>query len=320
MDVLVLIVGLALILYGANLLTDGSAALAQRFGVSEFVIGLTVVAIGTSMPELVVSVVSALRGSADMAVGNVVGSNLFNTLLIIGITALISPLPLFGRNLWRDVPFGILAAAILWIMTADALFFGTDGRISRIEGLVLFGCFVGFIFYTIYSSRSEASVPETDGRVQPRKKIIWILLSVVGGLAGLIWGGNLFLDSAVSIARKLGVSDSVIAITLMAGGTSLPELAACGVAAVKGKAQMAMGNVIGSNISNIFLILGVSATITPLQLGDILPFDILMLVISSALLFVAAFTFKKKEVDRIEGLLFILLYVAYIVWLMKRDI
>ena len=318
MDVVILIVGLALILYGANILTDGSAALAQRFGVSEFVIGLTIVAIGTSMPELVVSVASALRGSADMAVGNVVGSNLFNTLLIIGITALISPLSLFGRNLWRDVPFGILAAAILWIVTADALFFGTDGCISRPEGIILFSCFIGFMIYSLYSSRGEEGDFETSGGGHPRKKMIWILLSVVGGLAGLIWGGNLFLDSAVSIAHKLGVSDSVIAITLMAGGTSLPELAACVVAAAKGKAQMALGNVIGSNISNIFLILGVSAAITPLQLGDILPFDILMLVISSALLFVAAFTFKKKEIGRIEGILFILFYAAYIIWLVRR--
>ena len=250
MNVILLIVGLVLILVGANYLTDGSAALARRFNISEFIVGLTIVAIGTSTPELVVSVISALHGSGEMAIGNVTGSNLFNGLLILGITTLIRPVPLTSDNIKKDIPLGILASIVLLVVCCDVLL-GSDLRnnIGRDEGIILLLLFVVFISYTIFSAKA----PEVEEAAEEQKPMpIWLMLiMIVGGLAALVFGGNLFQTSAVEVARALGVSESMIAITLLAGGTSLPELAASAVSAFKGKSEMAMGNVLGSNISNI---------------------------------------------------------------------
>lgn len=314
MNVILLIVGLALILVGANYLTDGSAALARRFNISEFIVGLTIVAIGTSTPELVVSVISALHGSGDMAIGNVTGSNLFNGLLILGITTLIRPVPLTSDNIKKDIPLGILASIVLLVVCCDVLL-GSDLRnnIGRDEGIILLLLFVIFISYTIFSAKA----PEVEEAAEEQKPMpIWLMLiMIVGGLAALVFGGNLFQTSAVEVARALGVSESMIAITLLAGGTSLPELAASAVSAVKGKAEMAMGNVLGSNISNIFLVLGASATITPLSLGGITMVDLLAVLGASILLWITAFSFKRNKIDRPEAVILIVAYIAYI-WYM----
>ena len=314
MNVILLIVGLVLILVGANYLTDGSAALARRFNISEFIVGLTIVAIGTSTPELVVSVISALHGSGEMAIGNVTGSNLFNGLLILGITTLIRPVPLTSDNIKKDIPLGILASIVMVVVCCDVLL-GSDLRnnIGRDEGIILLLLFVIFISYTIFSAKA----PEVEEAAEEQKPMpIWLMLIMIaGGLAGLVFGGNLFQTSAVEVARSLGVSESMIAITLLAGGTSLPELAASAVSAFKGKSEMAMGNVLGSNISNIFLVLGASATITPLSLGGITMVDLLTVLGASILLWITAFSFKRNKIDRPEAVILIVAYIAYI-WYM----
>lgn len=315
MDILLLIVGLGLILAGANFLTDGSAALAQRFRVPEFIIGLTVVAVGTSTPELVVSVLSAIAGKSDVAIGNVVGSNIFNVFVILGVCALIRPLPLTAGNIRRDIPFGVITSLLLLALASDSFFrTGAADRIGRIDGVAMLLLYMALMWYTIRSTKR----PETPAAESKPGMAGWLMAAmIVGGLAGLVFGGEMFLRSATSIARSLGISESVIAITLVAGGTSLPELASSLVSLFKGKADMALGNVIGSNIANILLILGVSATIHPLSMGGITVWDLLMVALSSVLLFLAAFTFKRRAIDRWEGAIFLAIYVAYIGYLIR---
>lgn len=321
MDIFLLILGLALILGGANFLTDGSAALAQRFRVPEFIVGLTIVAVGTSTPELVVSVLSAAAGNSDVAIGNIVGSNIFNVFLILGVCALIAPLPLTGGNIRRDLPFLTAVSVLLLLLTSDRLLgLGEMDAIGRIDGIVMLLLYIALIRYTIRAERrTAAQATQTTQTEKPqRSRSLWlIVVMIAGGLAGLIFGGELFLDSATAIARALGVSESVIAITLVAGGTSLPELASSVVSLLKGKSEMALGNVIGSNIANILLILGLSATIHPLTLGGITRIDLLTVLLSSLLLFVTAFTFRRKAVDRWEGAIFLVIYALYIGYLVR---
>lgn len=343
-DILILIAGLALILLGANYLVDGASAIAKRWGISEFVIGMTIVGIGTSTPEMVVSFLSAAQGNADIAVGNVMGSNIFNILMILGITALIRPIPLTGNNIKKDIPFALLAAGALIFVGSDIMLDGAPANIiSRTDGLMLLSLFGVFMAYTIYSSQTSAGLaqqsaagisqnnattPLPDSSTTPlpdssegeiKQRPIWLaLIMVVGGLAGLIYGGNLFVASATALAKMLGVSDAVIAVTIMAGGTSLPELASCVVAAMKKNADLALGNVIGSNVSNIFLILGGSAVIHPLATNNIGQYDYATLVLASILLFFTAFTFKKRTLDRMEGAIFVLLYIGYIILTLSK--
>ncbi len=320
-DVLLLVAGLALILFGANFLVDGASAIAKKFGISEFIIGMTIVGIGTSTPEMVVSFLSAAQGNADIAVGNIIGSNIFNILMILGITALISPVPLTSNNIKKDIPFALLASFVLVAAGSDILLDGAlENIISRTEGIMLLALFGVFIAYTIYSSESTDNT-QTEETPTIKRKPMWLsIIMVIGGLAGLVIGGEFFVRSASAIAKMLGVSDAVIAITIMAGGTSLPELASCVVAAAKKNTDLALGNVVGSNIANIFLILGGSALIHPLGMSNIGQIDMGMLMISAILLFVTAFSFKRKTIDRIEGVLFILLYIASIVFIIKNGI
>ena len=317
MDILLLIVGLELILAGANFLTDGSAALAQRFRVPEFIIGLTVVAVGTSTPELVVSVLSAIGGQSDVAIGNVVGSNIFNVFVILGVCALIRPVPLTAGNIRRDIPFGVLVSLLLLALAQDSLLCkGAADRIGRLDGAAMLALYILLMWYTIRKTKRPEATAPTEGSKAPMAAWLTAVM-IVGGLAGLVFGGEMFLRSATSIARSLGVSESVIAITLVAGGTSLPELASSLVSLFKGKAEMALGNVIGSNIANILLILGVSATIHPLSMGGITVWDLLMVLLSPVVVFLAAFTFKRKAIDRWEGALFVAIYAVYIWYLIR---
>lgn len=318
MDVVLLILGLALILVGANYLTDGSAAVAQRFHVPEFIIGLTIVAVGTSTPELVVSVMSAIQGHSDIAVGNIVGSNLFNVFLILGLCALIAPLALTRSTIRRDIPIGVAASLLLLLFSCEAsLHIGSQNLIARWEGVVMVSLYILLMSYTVRLARKEQGAT-TEAEEQKRPMSIWLsAVMIVGGLCGLIFGGELFINNATALARRMGISESVIAITLVAGGTSLPELASSVVSLLKGKADMALGNVVGSNIANILLILGVSATIHPLTLGGITLFDILMVLLSSVLLFISAFTFRRRALDRWEAVIFLVIYIAYI-WIVVR--
>lgn len=296
-----------MILIGANYMTDGAAALAARLNVSEFIIGLTIVAIGTSAPEMVVSIISAMNGSGDIAVGNVVGSNIFNTLLILGICAVVRPVALTQRNIFRDIPLGIVASLVLLLVS-----FG--GEITRWFGLLLLVLYIGVIIYSIRSSRP--SIEEVEAAESTPKMALWLaLVMVVGGLATLIYGGDLLLENAISIAHRYSIPDNVIAITMLAGGTSMPELAASLVSLIKGKSDIALGNVIGSNIANILLVLGASASISPLTLGAVTNIDMGVVLLSSVLLFLAAFTFQRREIDRIEGVLFLAIFFGYIYYL-----
>lgn len=313
-----MIVGLGLILAGANFLTDGSAALAQRFRVPEFIIGLTVVAVGTSTPELVVSVLSAIGGQSDVAIGNVVGSNIFNVFVILGVCALIRPVPLTAGNIRRDIPFGVLVSLLLLALAQDSLLCkGAADRIGRLDGAAMLALYILLMWYTIRKTKRPEATAPTEGSKAPMAAWLTAVM-IVGGLAGLVFGGEMFLRSATSIARSLGVSESVIAITLVAGGTSLPELASSVVSVVKGRPDIALGNVVGSNIANILLILGLCSTVVPLTPGGIDAVTLGAVVLSSLLLFAAAFTFRRRALDRWEGVLFLAIYGAYLWWLLAK--
>lgn len=316
MDIVFIIIGLALVLAGANFLTEGAAAVAEKFHVSEFVIGLTIVAVGTSMPEFVVSSSAAFRGSCDMAIGNVVGSNIFNVFLILGLCALISPLPLTKNNVRFDIPLTFLASFILFAFTSDTLLgTGSVDRIGRIEGAIMFLCYIALMIYTIRTSKQD----NPAGNAEPRMKMWKAAIAIAGGLVALIFGSRMFVDGASELARRMGISEAMIAITLVAGGTSLPELASSVVSIIKGQKGMALGNVLGSNIFNILFILGSCSVIRPLTLGDIDIIDILMVLLSAILPFIFAFTFRGRAINRIEGAAFLLIYAAYMWWLISKQ-
>lgn len=308
MNVLVVLIGLALILSGANYLTDGASALARRFSVSPLVIGLTIVAFGTSAPELTVSVVSALHGSAELAIGNVVGSNLFNILMIVGVTSMVAPIVVTKGTLAKEIPLVILSCLVLLICAGDVwLQTGTANVIDRADGLLMLCFFAIFMGYTFAIARQSEDEEET---VRPLP--LWrCLLSIAGGLAALIYGGGLFVDGSCAIARSLGISESVIGLTLVALGTSLPELATSVVAALKKNPEIAIGNVIGSCLFNVFLVLGASAAISPLPMGNIGSFDLLSLLGASLLLFVAGLYYKERTITRPEGAVMVLAYIVY---------
>ena len=310
-DLLWIVAGLVMILVGSDWLVDGASAIARKYGISEFIIGMTIVGIGTSMPELVSSAISAIGGHGDMALGNVTGSNICNVLLILGVTSLISPIGFTRSNIRKDLPFaiGVSLFLLLILYNGFGLFGGTPG-ISRADARYLLLIFVIFMMDSFKSSKSGAE--EEEVKPMPMGKAI---LFIALGLAGLIFGGRFFVDHTVSIAERFHVSEAFISITLMAVGTSLPELATCVVAALKGKNQLALGNIIGSNIFNIALIIGVSGAISPFQIESISTVDMVMVVASIVMLWLAAFTFKRYKLDRIEGVIFLLAYVGYIAYL-----
>ena len=314
-DFLWIVAGLVMILVGSDWLVDGASGIARKYGISEFIIGMTIVGIGTSMPELVASVISAIGGHGDMAVGNVTGSNICNVLLILGVTALISPIRYTKSNVRKDIPFAIGVSLFLLLVLYNG--FGLTGEmgipgISRIDALFLLLVFAVFMIDSFKSAKQGDDDEEGTKPMSMGKAIVFIAL----GLAGLIFGGQFFVDHTVSIAERFHVSEAFISITLMALGTSLPELATCVVAAIKGKNQLALGNVIGSNIFNISLIIGASAVISPFEIASISTVDMLMVIVAIALLWMAAFTFKKNKLDRVEGVIFLLVYIAYIAYLM----
>ena len=304
-----------MILFGANYLVDGSSSIAKKFGLSEFVIGLTIVGIGTSTPEMVVSFLSAIQGKADMAIGNIVGSNIFNTLMILGVTALIAPLTITKTNHRKDIPLNILVTGLLIILGLNCTIFrfGQDG-LGRIDGIILLGIFAWYLWS---SFKSDSSDSDGESQIKEYSSLVSILF-IIGGLAGLIVGGKLFVNGATELAKALGVSDKFIAITIMAAGTSMPELATCVIAALKGRGQLALGNVLGSNISNILLILGGAAVIKPLSFSGMTPVDLGIVMLSAIMLFFTSYTFKKKELDRVEGAIFILLEVGYMWYLIAH--
>lgn len=313
LQILLLISGLLLILFGANWLVDGSTSIARKTGISEFVIGITIVGIGTSTPEMVVSYFAAFQGQSEIALGNVIGSNIFNILMILGITTLIKPVNMSRENRLKDIPMNILvtgALLILWL--AHSILGIGQNQISRLEGLLMVIAFVAYLWMMFRSGNDNTE--EENEEIKTFSPAMAVIM-IIGGLACLIGGGRVFVNSATAIAHYLNLSEKFIAITIMAAGTSLPELATCIVAARKGRNQMALGNVIGSNISNILLIVGGAALISPLSLSGISYMDFAVVMISSIVLLISAYTFQKERIDRIEGMFFILIEIAYMVWL-----
>ena len=313
-QILLLILGLTLILLGANWLVDGSTSIARKTGMSEFVIGLTIVGIGTSTPEMVVSYISAFQGQPELALGNVIGSNIFNILMILGVTTLISPITMSKDNRLKDIPLNILVTGglmLIWLVHS-VLGVGAN-EISRIEGGLMLAAFAFYLWMMFRSGNSAEEDPqEEETKTFPN----WLaVIMIIGGLGGLIIGGRFFVNSATAIAQYLNLSEKFIAITIMAAGTSLPELATCIVAARKGRNQMALGNVIGSNIANILLIVGGAAVISPLSLASIAWVDFAVMMVASLVLLMSAYSIKRDRIDRREGLLFIIIEAAYMIWL-----
>lgn len=318
MDILLLVGGLLLVLLGANGLTDGAASVAKHFNIPGIVIGLTIVAFGTSAPELTVSVSSALKGNADISIGNVVGSNIFNVLMIVGCTALFAPIVVTRNTLIKEIPLCILSSIVALIIGNDVfLDKGGENVISTTDGLILLCFFAIFLSYTFAIATGGNQQGEED---EIKQLSVWkSVLYIVVGLVGLICGGSLFVDGASGIARSLGVSESVIGLTLVAGGTSLPELATSVVAALKKNPEIAIGNVIGSNLFNVFFVLGCSASITPLHMGGIRSLDLFVLLGASVLLWLFGVFFGKRTITRVEGSILIICYVAYTVYLIYRS-
>ena len=316
LNIIYLILGLTLILAGANYLTDGASLLAKRWGMSDLMIGLTIVAFGTSAPELVISIMSAIEGSSGIAIGNVVGSNLFNVCVIVGITALVAPIKVTKSIMANDIPFVILSAIALLAIGSTALLDSgsTAAVLSRSNGIILLLFFVVFMRYTFASAKSEKTIDSTNNEDSRNvNTALWKYpVFILGGLAVLIFGGDIFVDGATGIASALGVSDAIIGLTIVAAGTSLPELATAVAAALKGKTGMALGNVIGSNIYNIFLVLGCSAIVRPLPFGSIGNTDLIVLVIASILFWVFGWFFKTRTITRSEGAVLLLIYIAFI--------
>ena len=308
------VAGLVLVIMGANWLTKGASALALRFKISELVIGLTIVALGTSLPELVISVSSALRGTPGIALGNVIGSNIFNGLLILGLTAVITPIRFSSKMLSRELPFNLLASVVLLLVSSSILAGTDDGFITQASGLILF-CFLAvFIRYT-FSITNDGGDEEPVEQLSVGKIILFIII----GLAALIFGGNIFVDGATFVARALNISEAVIGITIVSAGSSLPELAVSVNAARKGNVGIALGNVLGSNILNIFFILGCSATITPIALKGFSCVDFYVLLASSLLIYLVARFGGKAIIKRWEGALLVCGYVAYSVYLIMNS-
>lgn len=311
-NILLLLVGLGLVVLGADWLVNGASSIARRAGISEFVIGLTIVGFGTSCPELVVSLSGAIEGNSDISVGNVVGSNIFNVLFILGLTAMVLPVGMTDKNRRIDIPITLGVTILLVILGITGSMSGPV--ISRWEGVLMLLVFSAYLFYC-FKSDSKDEFSETQRATLSITKSIALTLT---GLAGLIFGGDLFVDSATALARLIGVSDKFIAVTILAGGTSLPELATSLVAAIKGKEQLALGNILGSNVFNAMMILGLSSVITPLSFASMTIVDIITLVLSAVLLLIWAYTGRKNRIDRREGAAMLLCYVAYNVFLFSR--
>lgn len=306
-QVLLLIFGIVVVLKSADWLTNGAVGLATKLGISQIVIGLTIVAIGTSMPEFFVSIVSAIKGTPDLAVGNIVGSNIFNVLLIVGVAATVAPIAIQRATVRRDIPIAIVASIMLTFMMLD-------DNISRIDALILFATFIAFIWITLRNSKNDANEKDasTEKVIPTWKSVLFIIF----GLVGLVLGSNIFVDNASSLAHGWGISDAVIGLTIVAGGTSLPELATSAVAARKGDSGIAIGNVLGSNVFNILMILGLTGIISPMHIQNITYIDMAVMVISMALFWL--FSFTKLRVERWEGCVLIACFLGYITWLVSN--
>lgn len=307
------VVGFVLLISGANLLVEGSASIAKKLNISSIVIGLTIVAFGTSAPELIVNIFASVQGITEIAIGNILGSNIVNILLILGVSSIIYPLATKENTVWKEIPLSLLAAILVGVMVNDTLLDGgTFSGLTKIDGIVLIAFFIIFLYYTF--GISKVSGENTDLEIKDMS-YMKSSLYIVGGLLGLVFGGKWIVDGAIKIAEGFNVSQSLIGLTVVAIGTSLPELATSAVAAYKKQSDIAIGNVVGSNIFNIFWILGLSAVINPLPFSKDSVIDIIMTIVASLILFLIMFIGKKHTVERWQGVLMILIYIGYVAYL-----
>ncbi|MBQ6079160.1 MAG: calcium/sodium antiporter [Muribaculaceae bacterium] len=323
MDYLLLIVGLGLLLLAANYLVDSSVAIAQRAKISNFIIGLTIVGIGTSSPELFVSIKSALSDSGDIAMGNVIGSNIANIFLILGVTAIICPFAIERLQRIRDIPFLIFMSLLVMAIANDSIVPGLDSSLNRLDGIVLLLVFIGYMGWVVIQKGKDPKKALQDADEEASSsltgKSLWLLWPIaLASLVLLIYGGNLFLDSAKKLAAAWGMSEAAIAITIVAVGTSLPELVTAVIAASKHNPQLALGNVIGSNLFNLMFILGAASTVKPLYFQSINIIDYTVMIVAAFMLYMVIYTFKKNKFDRVEGIIFFAAYVAYTIYLLVR--
>jgi len=311
-------IGFVFLIKGADLLVDGAASIARSLKVSDLVIGLTVVAFGTSTPELFVNIIASFKGNTDIAIGNVLGSNIANVFLILGVSSIIYPLAVTKGTVWKEIPFSLLAAIALLFMANDQILDRAGASaLTRIDGLIFLCFFSIFIYYTFSIAARVEGIEEHV----PAKQYGWLrsLLCILAGLAGLTIGGKWIVDGAIILAKKLGMSESLIGLTIVAVGTSLPELATSAVAAYKKNVEIAVGNVVGSNIFNIFFVLGISGTIRPLPFQTKNNVDLGVVILSSLMLFFFMFTGKKHSLDRWEGVVCLILYFGYVAFLIVSD-
>ncbi|HEY4617306.1 MAG TPA: calcium/sodium antiporter [Flavobacterium sp.] len=316
MTYFLLIIGFIILIKGADLLVEGASSIAQKLNVSDLVIGLTVVAFGTSAPEMFVNVFASIEGNSNIAIGNILGSNIANIFLILGVSAMIYPLAVKSNTVWKEIPFSLLAAVILGILANDYLIDNkASSELTRSDGLVLLGFFIIFMYY-IFSivKKTEQKLKEESPQMSNFRAVAYILL----GLSGLVLGGSWIVDAAVKIASQFGVSEYLIGLTVVAVGTSLPELATSAMAAYKRNTDIAIGNVVGSNIFNIFWVLGISALIKPLPFQPSGNSEIAMTIVASILLFLVFFVGKKHVLEKWQGALFLLLYAGYTSFLIIR--
>lgn len=313
-EIVLVIVGVALIVAGANFLTDGASAIAKRLHIPQIIIGLTIVAFGTSAPELVVSVIGSIEGSGGIAVGNVIGSNIFNVLCVLGACALVHPVPVKLNTLRFDLPIALVASILLMLVLSDMPLDGMPSLVSRSEALTLLLFGLLFLLYTIVVGKQGGDASETE---EEGRNMHWLLAVVylIGGLAGLVYGGQLFMGNATKIASSLGVSETLIGLTLVAWGTSFPELATSVVAAMKGNTDIAVGNVIGSNLFNIFFVLGIAGTVRPLSNLQFTSLDIWMQLLAMVIALGVALFWGKREIKRAEGGVMLLVFILYNAWI-----
>lgn len=304
---------------GANWLVDGASSIAKRLKVSDLVIGLTIVSFGTSAPELIVSTLSTIDGNPDIAIGNVVGSNIFNVFVILGLSAVVYPISIQSNTVWKEIPLSLLAALVLLVSVNDFYFDGQSvSSLNRIDGFIHLSFFIIFLYYSFYSARNNSDPEPTNTTeqtvVMPLFKSV---IMILGGLIGLFFGGKLLVEGAVEVAKIFEVDDSIIALTIVATGTSVPELATSVVAAYKRNSDIAIGNVVGSNIFNIFLILGVSSLIHPLPFNTVMNVDLFMVVLASVMMLIFTFIGSARRISRWEGVVLVMIYVCYVIYLLK---
>jgi cation:H+ antiporter len=317
LSIVLVLIGFVLLIKGADWMVNGATWLAKKNKIPDLAIGLTIVAFGTSAPELVVNTVASFDAHSDIVLGNIIGSNNFNLFMILGIVGLIFPIAVQSSTVWKEIPISLFAAIMFLVLANGYLFYDTIG-LSRTNGLILIVLFFLFLFYIFKQMKSDSQVSEVEVVIEVSNKKIWGF--IILGLIGLVIGGKLIVDNAVSIASTLGVSEKIIGLTIIAAGTSLPELMTSVVAAMKKNSDIAIGNIIGSNIFNIFLILSVSSLVRPIDFSTVFNPDIYMLMGGTVFLFFAMFTGKKKTLDRWEAALLLVTFVCYTTYLVSKEL